>query len=212
MTDHEEKMVEARRYLAEVQRPASDQDRREDSETRSRVDDLLAIVEDLRERGERRDAAVLKFGRTTSLIMWATLAGAFVTLCLTMALAITLRSLHDQGVKRRADERVAQQRQTEAIEVNCRLIVRVAQQAGAGAKQEGASRAARKNQEILVAVVDEVLRKASPEVRAHITRLYHQLQRSGAVLTLPDCAQLARHPETLLPSKDARSKATKESR
>ena len=200
MTDHERRMADARRYLADVKAPRPTEDRREDVETRSRVDDLLAIVEDLRDRGERRDAAILQFSRTTSWITWATLVGAFVTLCLTAALAITLMSLHDQTVERRAGERIAQRRQTQAIEVNCRLIARVAQQAGAGAKQEGASRAARKNQEILVAVVDEVLRRASPEVRAHITRLYHELQRSGELLTLPDCAQLARHPETLLPS------------
>lgn len=202
--DHEQRMQAAREYLVASRVPPgrdrADHDRRTDPQTRSRVDELLEVVEDLRERGERRDAAVLKFGRTTSFIMWATLIGAFVTLLLTGALAITLMSLHDQAVARRADERVAQQRQTQAIEVNCRLITRVAQQAGAGAKQEGASPAAKKNQEILVAVVDEVLRQASPEARARITTLYHELQALGAVLTLPDCAQLARHPETLLPS------------
>lgn len=113
------------------------------------------------------------------------------------ALSASNRALAVRANTAAAQAKAAAAKATKGVETACALLVRFAQQAGAGTSRTGASKASRLNRELTVAVVDQVLRLSPPEVRARITGLYHRIRRAGAIIRFPDCEQVARDPQSV---------------
>ncbi len=173
-------------------------ERREDEETRSRLDEIA-------DGYAATDATVLRLLYRQQWTLRLMLA--LVVLALgssyyfygenrerahdNRALAQRADTLSRQNARAlaRADESIKTAQR--AIVSGCELLSSAVRQVGIAPARKGESKASRLNRVLTVTVIDEVLRTAPPSVRARVAGLYHRLLRAGAVISLPDCQSLA---------------------
>ncbi len=170
------------------------EDRRTDDETRGRIETLLDGIDE-------RDLAVLKFERRMGWLGWTVIVLSAVTLALSVGLGITLIHLHSQAGDRR-DEQVAQiDRNTKAIEVGCKLLSNIASQAGVIGTGSDISEATRVQKDLVALVFDVSIRGMTRAERKRFDGLYAKFLKAGPYVKLPNCKQVAQHPETVLQPK-----------
>ncbi len=173
-------------------------DRREDEQTRSRLDEIAegyaatdATVLRLLDRQQWtiRLMVLLVVGGIVSSVYFYDQNGARANDNRALAQRATTLARQNAQALARADESIKTAQQ--AIVSGCDLLVSAVQQVGITPTRRGESKASRLNRVLTVTVIDEVLRRAPPSLRARVAGLYRRLLKAGPIISLPDCKSLA---------------------
>lgn len=190
----------------------SPEERRIDGESRERLTVLLDGLEGERaaaaadreaaaldrEENEKTRNVLLRASGRMGLLQWVTLALGFFSIALGVTLALTLVHLHSQGAQRSREQIENIARNTKSIEVGCALLKDIASQAGVIGTGSDVSEATKVQKGLVALVFDVAIRGMTKAERARFDALYKRFLKAGPYVRLPDCKQVAQHPETVL--------------
>jgi len=185
MSDHEQRMREARAHVASVRNA---QDLATVPLERRGKYDIWAHLERLQKScDEERQAlnierqknaamrkAILKHARSVRIVYWfgAVLATAMFGLGFYLI-----------------------QRNREAIEVSCLVVVQVVRDSGANSGKPRETPVGKAQARVTAAFYRELLGEMTPERRAKVLRDLAFIRRSGGAIPEPNCEQVARDPD-----------------
>lgn len=185
MSDHEQRMRDARVYAASVK--GADELATVPVERRAKYDvwahlerlqascdeEREALAED-RERNAAVQQAMLKFGRRVRVVYWL---GALLATMMFVASFVLI------------------QRNREAIEVSCLVVVRVVRDSGANSGQRRTTPVARAQARIVRALYRASFGTMSARERRRFLADQAIVRRAGGSIPEPQCAQIADNPD-----------------
>jgi hypothetical protein len=193
MNEHERLMAAARASLLaarELGLPADAPElgvQRDGAEALRRIEAAYA-----RERQANRElrVAVIDYGRKTG---WVLRAVTVLALLAIAGGAVGYSQLREIAARNAATAK----RATEAVRVSCTLLTNaIIESGGGGRDQAPASEAARAQRQITAILVGAINRGLLTDAeRAEVKRLGEIVARAGGVISIPDCNEIARHPE-----------------
>lgn len=219
VTEHERIMAAARASVVTARAlglPADDPDVGVAHDALQSLSRLQEGYEKERRANRQMRLAVLDFGRKTSWILWSVVALSI------LCVAFGAFMLNRQSDLNRRTAAVALQnhdliveskrlgvKNTEAIRVGCTVTKNAILQSGASSGTRRASTPAARAQGERTAILVEAIARdlLTPAQRARVAELQRIISRAGGVLSIPDCDQIALHPERvkeLLESRRAR--------
>lgn len=187
------------------------EERRIDGESRERLTALLdgleseraascqdrAAAKEERERNAEMRDVVLGSSRRMAWLQRLTLGLAVVAVALGATLGVTLYRLHQQGLKRNHETRHLLATAKESTLTTCTLLSNIAKQAGVLGTGGDASEAVKVQRKLIGQVFDVAIRNMTSAERARFGVLYHDFQHAGSYVQLPNCRQVADHPESV---------------
>lgn len=189
MSEHEQRMAAARAYLAETR--AADvepepTDAGDTGERRGAYDVRAHLARLQRSCDEEREAlgrerllnrvmrdAVVLFGKRIRIVFW-----------LTALLASAVFGVAFYTIDRNR----------EAVEVSCLVVVQVVRDSGANSGKPRETRAGKAQARITARIYKTVLAQMSPRDRAGLLRDQAIVRRAGGAIPEPQCREIARDP------------------
>lgn len=180
MSEHERQMAAARRYIADLKAPPDQSERRGEYDVWEHLERLRQSCESERKAlaAERRSnatmrEAVIAFGNKIRIVFW-----------LGAALVVAMFGLGFWLIDRNR----------EAIEVGCLVVVQVVRDSGANSGKPRETPAGRAQARITARVYKTVLEQMSPRDRAGLLRDQAIVRRAGGAIPEPQCREVARDP------------------
>lgn len=206
-TEHERIMVAARASVVAAQAlrlPVEDPDVGVAHDALRSLARLQEGYEKERRANREMRLAVLDFGRKTSVILWSGVALSIMCVAFGAFMYARQADLNKKtaAIAEQNHQLILQSKRlgvknTEAIRVGCTVTKNAILQSGASsASRRPSTPAARAQGEINAILVGAIVRSLlSRGQQARLGELQRVVTRAGGLVSIPDCDQIARHPE-----------------